>query len=470
MSVSAVLSGEKRWHVEQTDVLTGLRMLPNGCIHCAVTSPPYYGLRSYLPSGHADKAHEIGIEKTPAAYLDRMVEVFREVRRTLHDTGVLWLNIGDSYAASGAVGSTNRKQGTSVGTHGKPDHRWSRQGYQPGDLLGIPHWLAQAMQADGWILRADIVWVKAAPMPESVQGWFWQMCRVKVRQGNQTGSGKQAANRLTTGLNERTKKQRFGHSEQVNGKFVPKAKWHLCPGCPRCEKTDGLVLRKGSWRPTRAHEHIFLFAKSPLYFADGEAVRTKLEEATKMRDTYSRILDDADEQFAVKHDHETPSNPAGANLRDWWMLKKQDLDEAHYAAFPPSLPAICIQAGTSERGVCGACGMPWARIIEKSFVGSFHAHRQDGVQYGRRHPGAGPGPEWETPKALGWRPTCSCNAGEPIPALVLDPFVGSGTSGIVARRLGRRFLGMDLSAEYVEMARRRITGDQPLFNSQGGAS
>jgi DNA modification methylase len=112
-----------------------------------VTSPPYYGLRAYLPEGHPDKAQECGLEDTPEAYVARLVEVFREVRRVLHDTGTLWLNLGSSYAS-------------------KPFEPW---GIKPKDDLLMPHRVAMALQADGWICRADIVWAKKNAMPSSVR-------------------------------------------------------------------------------------------------------------------------------------------------------------------------------------------------------------------------------------------------------------------------------------------------------------
>jgi DNA modification methylase len=112
------------------DCLSGLRTLPDGFANTCVTSPPYYGLRDYGHDG------QIGLEETPEAYVAKLVELFREVRRVLRDDGTLWLNLGDSY---------KEKQ-----------------------LLGIPWRVAFALQADGWYLRQDIIWHKPNPMPESV--------------------------------------------------------------------------------------------------------------------------------------------------------------------------------------------------------------------------------------------------------------------------------------------------------------
>ncbi|MBM4082013.1 MAG: site-specific DNA-methyltransferase, partial [Planctomycetes bacterium] len=88
------------------DALDSLRQMPSDSVHVCVTSPPYWGLRSYLPKGHERKPLELGQEPTPDAYVAKMVELFREVRRVLHDSGTLWLNLGDSYASSGQSGET----------------------------------------------------------------------------------------------------------------------------------------------------------------------------------------------------------------------------------------------------------------------------------------------------------------------------------------------------------------------------
>ena len=146
------------------DCVEGMHTLPDQSVHTCVTSPPYFGLRDYGMAG------QIGLEATPDAFVARLVEVFREVRRVLRDDGTLWLNLGDSYAANRAyqVPSTNggAKHGSGRSAGGKgssvPD------GIKPKDLIGIPWRVAFALQADGWYLRQDIIWHKPNPMPESV--------------------------------------------------------------------------------------------------------------------------------------------------------------------------------------------------------------------------------------------------------------------------------------------------------------
>jgi DNA modification methylase len=148
------------------DCIEGLRTLPDASVHCCVTSPPYWGLRDYGHDG------QIGLESTPEAYVARMVEVFREVRRVLREDGTCWVNLGDSYATgAGKVG--DRPGGGSQGDNWRgaktSPNRMAIQGLKPKDLVGIPWRVAFALQADGWWLRQDIIWHKPNPMPESVR-------------------------------------------------------------------------------------------------------------------------------------------------------------------------------------------------------------------------------------------------------------------------------------------------------------
>jgi DNA modification methylase len=145
------------------DCIQSLKSLPEGIVNTCVTSPPYYGLRDYGEQG------QVGLEQTPEEYVQKLVEVFREVKRVLRDDGTLWLNLGDSYSGSGKapagnLGKThNEREMTHTHVSGKvPD------GLKPKDLIGIPWMVAFALRNDGWYLRQDIIWHKPNPMPESV--------------------------------------------------------------------------------------------------------------------------------------------------------------------------------------------------------------------------------------------------------------------------------------------------------------
>lgn len=151
------------------EALEMLRQLPDCCCSTCVTSPPYYGLRDYGAAG------QLGLEETPDQYIERLVAIFREVRRVLKDDGTLWINIGDSYAGSNGNGTRQTKWKTADVYNSdksynlrKRTHR-KDEGCKPKDLIGIPWLLAFALRADGWYLRADIIWQKPNAMPESVK-------------------------------------------------------------------------------------------------------------------------------------------------------------------------------------------------------------------------------------------------------------------------------------------------------------
>lgn len=404
------------------DALSSLRLLPDESIHCCVTSPPYWGLRDYGIEG------QLGLEKTPEEYIKKMVNIFREVRRVIRKDGTLWLNLGDSYfrslKGSGGTGDLSQKQNSNLGANfavGGKRVEWEKHPtLKPKDLCGIPWRTALALQADGWWLRSDIIWHKPNPMPESV--------------------------------------------------------------------TD---------RPTKAHEYIFLLTKSPKYFYDVEAVKEDNQDSYNAK------------RGAIKHRFKTQSAintqtvnkekmtkyaTQGRNKRTVWTVEEKErfaddlcnefraygIDEdiiqqcllnalviqpsfksgvwtipthpfpaAHFATFPPALVEPCILAGTSEKGCCAECGSPWERVVER--IAKNHISRQDrqiatgGVITG----GVGKNfPEVKS-KTTGWQPTCSCNA-DTKPCIVLDPFGGAMTTAIVAHRLGRKFIMIELSKKYID--------------------
>jgi len=326
--------------------------LADGSVNCVITSPPYYGLRDYGVDG------QIGLEQTPAEYVDNIVQVFREVRRVLRDDGTVWLNLGDSYAGSGKGqwngGSKDPKNNKTRGM--RLNNVGETYNLKPKDLIGIPWMVAFALRDDGWYLRQDIIWAKPNPMPESVKD--------------------------------------------------------------RC---------------TKAHEYVFLLSKSPHYYYDYEAV---LEPATgfdgrkdtKMKgsDKYANgsVPNQQPQTVAVKgHERWTHTlttgatgephsgylNPDGSlrvhlkdgvparNKRSVWTVSTKPYKGAHFATFPPKLIEPMILAGCPKGGV------------------------------------------------------------------VLDPFVGSGTTVMAANQLGRQGIGLDLNLKYLRLAQERVKEVQPIL-------
>lgn len=346
---------------------------------------------------------QIGLERTVDAYVAEMVSVFREVRRVLRDDGTLWLNLGDSYASAWPAPNTRRNIISNPMSGGKrgPQRESKLSGdLKEKDLIGVPWRVSFALQADGWYLRSDIIWHKPNPMPESVRD-----------------------------------------------------------------------------RPTKSHEYLFLLTKQPRYFFDAEAVKEQAVSGLDLGLLRGRSF--ADEQRVAWHaksiqdrqDAGVDSRTAGdgsRNIRSVWTIPTAPFSEAHFATFPPALVEPCIKAGTSEKGQCPACGSPWVRVVEreKHPTRDMEAQRAIAATSPGRSDGKVPGPEgmldltWTT----GWQPSCACNAGDPVPQTVLDPFSGSGTVGLVASRIGRSYIGVELNPEYVEMSRRRIEQDAPMLN------
>lgn len=227
-------------------------------------------------------------------------------------------------------------------------------------------------------------------------------------------------------------------------------------------------------RPTTSHEYVLLLSKQPRYFFDAEAVKEPNSSPEQLAHNlkYAKPYEVYDERAG---DTGQPGNvnnvgiharpgAEGRNIRSVWTIATAPFAEAHFATFPPALAERCIKAGTSEKGACAACGAPWVRQLEQE-----RGERDDS---GRTHSlpeqrnGKHPPPErgWEVlSRTVGWKPSCACGAGDPVPCVVLDPFGGAGTTGLVADRLGRDAVLIELNPAYGELARNRIKGDAPLF-------
>jgi len=441
-------------HGDWIEVAKGLSA---DCVHTIITSPPYWGQRNYGVDG------QLGLEKTPEEHIEKLVTGFRELRRILRDDGILWLNYGDKYASKSASihggwdGDSYYKKGTRNRAYGEymgPPSAVS--GLKQGDLVGLAWRLALALQKDGWILRSDVIWAKAisfndkysgSTMPESVNGTRWERCRVKSK----AWDGSKAVN-----------KDEFGNRNTECYRSHLQAQWQDCPGCPKCELTSGLVLRQGSWRPTRAHEYLFEFVKQVPYYADMEAVREPMSypERRYNPDTSNhktaKLAEQGMRTTPGLHDGRTQyGNPdAGRNLRDVWTINPQPYPKAHYATFPEKLVEPCIKVSTSKKGVCPKCGGQWARIVDKPVPNKEAQTETRKHEYMNYDYGSGQKYQnWlnENPtRTLGWRPTCGCGCPETVPAVVYDPFMGSGTVAAVAARMGRNYLGSELSEDYLE--------------------
>lgn len=431
-----------------------LPALPSGIAQTCVSSPPYWQLRDYntaewiggdencahAPHAWADdpgnvgpaalRANEvksrrrsghrcrlcgavrqddqIGLEPTPAEYVATMVGIYSEVRRVMRPNGTAWLNIGDSYNGQGESKPSILDNGTLSFRAG--GNAINIPGLKKKDLCGIPWRLAFGLQDDDWWLRQDIIWKKSNPMPESVRD--------------------------------------------------------------RC---------------TKAHEYIFLLSNAETYFCDMVAIEEPVSGTAKSRGDGVNPKSSAYRQPTGwdtsagggahgsfhKDGRRNPKQNASfsaavsglvatRNKRSVWEFSTQRFDEAHFATFPPALPETCIKAGTSEAGQCSACGSPHIRILEKVggeiIKGDSGAKRDRSFKDSRN--GIDGSLDGEIPQTItvGWKSVCDCDAGV-IPQTVLDPFAGAGTTLIVAKQLGRKSIGIELSEEYCEMIVRRIQAE-----------
>lgn len=346
-------------------------------------------------------------------------------------------------------------------------------GIKAGEDTAIPFRVALALQNDGWWVRSTVVWQKKSPMPESLSGWRWVRCRVKV-----DGTGWKPEERPEFIHGDQTKTR--SHIYGTNGGMLPRegaAKWLPCPGCDKCSPNDGYVLRKGRWRCTNAWEPIFQLAKSPEYFADGEGVKEKAISQNVTRSSPKAVggvqgMEKQNDSFASS----IVGNLETRNPRNVWSLSAEPLKAAHFAAFPSSIPRRCIQASTSAAGCCPHCGNQWAPIVEtervptRPGINSKEWKHDDADQFTQRSdcsPNRDPERHIQRTKILGYRQTCNCPEHEPVPCTVLDPFAGSGTTLMVSRWLGRKSVGIELSEKYAtEIAAERIMTPEPTKKSK----
>lgn len=395
------------YEIKIGNVLEKLKEIDDEVVDTVVTSPPYYGLRDY---GHDA---QIGLEETPEEFINRLVEVFREVRRVLKPSGTLWVNIGDSYAGSGKgpSSSLNKDHHHLEHVHSKivPDQ------CKPKDLIGIPWMLAFALRADGWYLRQDIIWSKPNPMPESVKDrctksheyiflltksnkYYYDHEAIKEEAHTTDTSNRDRDNTKLNNTPGRTKmgglktnhyttknKRSVWNSEDSKyGSIENEAKHRQ--GMHR-ERGENLVAH----RPLlpKQKEFVDFIRQTP---------KSKLIEKSNIKastiehwyryddsgfsypsvedwNTISPLLEGNDVaeidrlMTYIEWEYDDIKTSDTKNKRSVWNVSCKPFKGAHFAVFPPELIEPCILAGTSEHGYCSKCGEAYVRKIEKVDLG-----------------------------------------------------------------------------------------------------
>jgi DNA modification methylase len=209
-------------------------------------------------------------------------------------------------------------------------------------------------------------------------------------------------------------------------------------------------------RPVRGHEQVWMLTKRPKYFWDQEAVKEGLRYPDAADG--SRTFGGTNKHGAnIQHGDRTTggaydNTPTGRSLRSVWVINPGSFPGAHFATFPEKLVEPMVKAATSAHGVCPNCQAPWIRVIEKG-GGNWEERKASGapMRYGMNNNKGQAITNYGKSQSTttGWQPSCTCNVGDPVPATILDPFVGSGTTLRVALRLGRHAIGVDISEVYL---------------------
>jgi DNA modification methylase len=436
------------WQVLEGDCREQLATLEPGSAQTCVTSPPYFGLRDYgtgaweggdegcdhiagmarqdtereTPGGRGGSFRggtvqfrdecgkcgarrvdrQIGLEPTPDEYVAGLAAVFREVRRVLRDDGTVWLNLGDSYSGSGPSGASYQSETTKRRAEGNGMDGAFRISKTLADR-GLTYAEKKPVPVPGTKPKdlLGIPWMVAFAL--RADGWYLR-------------------------------------SDIIWSKPNPMPE----------SVTD---------RPTKAHEYLFLLSKGPRYFYDADAIR---EDGTNrapgnVTHKHTEAYANGDEFSRTEGGLLEIGASASRNRRSVWTVATQPFPGAHFATFPARLIEPCILAGSAPKA-CGECGAPWRRVVEGERIGEL-PRRPDEAHNG----GTGLTPHSGyrgnlSVRTVGWESSCA-HDDDSGSCVVLDPFAGSGTTGVVAGRLGRDFVGIELNPEYAQMARDRITAE-----------
>jgi len=421
----------------------------------------------------------LGLEPHPQMFIDHLVEICREIRRVLKPSGTFWLNLGDSYYGSHA-GKIPQAKNPSVKIPEPPSSIAKGNWLQPKQLLMIPSRVATALQHDGWILRSDIIWHKPNHMPSSVKDrftnayehiflfakeprYYFDLDAIRVPHSastiqritqpnvmNQPGGDKQRELRGEGGGNASRSadmvKSLARNYDEWYFEQREKKSWHD----HKRDETMGFGQQKRGFKVKNIpHPR----GKNPgdIWEIDAPNTGSRNKPPYKQNNPHLARITEGREAGHSK----------GKNPGDLWRIPTMPFPGAHFSTFPPKLIEPIVKAGC-PKWICSRCGKPRTRISETEYVKSpVHG---DGSIMGRRDGGDKLTHYNGLPRVnavhhtVGWS-DCGCEA-DWVGGVVLDPFAGSGTALRVARRLGRRFIGIEINQEYAEMCERRLRSDK----------
>ena len=502
-----------------------LKEINDSTVDCVVSSPPYFGLRDYGVEGQfgLEETLEEYIEKTVLLF-EELRRVLKPQGTVWWNLGDSYANKSSAWGGRGKnsilnnTGLENKQRRNTI----------VPKGLKAKDLMMIPARVAIALSENGWYLRSEIIWHKPNPMPESVKDrptsahekiylfaknkkYYYDADAIRVPQKQDSiaraGRDVWKNNKIDTGNYsipnvESAKKLNQKVIDTVEEGKIPMANKRNVWTTKYESDEEEKMYRQGMSK-TRGENVVFVRTKLPTQEDFVKFIKLKtsikqLDEETNIKKTtiehwfrndesgfafpsvedwkairdyvndWSKEFESMDEGLTYVESHldSIESNPLGKNKRNVWTVTTKPFKGAHFAVFPTDLIEPCIKAGSSEHGCCSECGNPYERDTKVVSVPQRTTRdNMVGVIPGRDKTSRMNSKEMESlvREERGWIATCKCNA-DVVKSVVLDPFGGSGTTGLVANNLGRNAILIELNEEYVEIAKKRIGGDNPLFS------
>ena len=436
--------------IYQGHVLEVLKSIADESVQVCVTSPPYWGLRDYglepmVWDGDENCRHEWGEVEGSQGKRKSLAENESNIKRA-KEKGY---DVGAWGASNGASEGFDR---TSIPSSQfcQLCNTWRGSlGLEPTPELFIEH-IVQIFKEVKRVLRKDgTLWLNLGDSYAANRTYQVKDSIGPENTGNEKGS------HVPPGLKPKDLigiPWRVALALQADGWYLRSDIIWAKPNPMPESVTD---------RPTKAHEYLFLLSKSPKYYYDADSIKVPAAESTHNRGpvdfggekgrNYEPEKSDpnyrgGNEQWGRTYHY----NGGTVNKRTVWTIATQPMPEAHFATFPEKLIEPCILAGTSEKGCCVECGAPWERVVEKSRT------KETPNMSGLRAEQQGKDSTFVMPvryetisKTIGWEIFCKCSP-KSKPCTVLDPFFGAGTTGIVAHKHGRNFIGIELSESYLD--------------------